>query len=74
MQENGGLSKKNAQGQSWQQFKAAFHKSNPVLNKDLKKQIQDLSTKVDPDFSNNIITDKDGKKYQKVGDRIFLIN
>ena len=74
VQENGGLSKKNAQGQSWQQFKAAFHKSNPVLNKDLKKQIQDLSTKVDPDFSNNIITDKDGKKYQKVGDRIFLIN
>ena len=73
-QENGGLSKKNAQGQSWQQFKAAFHKANPVLNKELKSQIQDLSTKVDADFSNNIITDKDGKKYQKVGDRIFLIN
>ena len=73
VQENGGLSKKNAQGQSWQQFKAAFHKANPVLNKELKGQIQSLSTKVDEDFSNNIVI-VDGIKYQKVGKRIFEIN
>ena len=73
VQENGGLSQKNAQGQSWQQFKAAFHKANPVLNKELKGQIQSLSTKVDEDFSNNIVI-VDGIKYQKVGKRIFEIN
>lgn len=73
VKENGGLSKKNAKGQSWEEFKTAFHKSNPVLNPELKDQIVGISKKIEPDFENNIITAKSGKKYKKIGDKYYEI-
>ena len=67
------LSKKNAKGQSWEEFKTKFHKSNPVLNPELKDQILGISKKIEPDFENNIITSKSGKKYKKIGGKYYEI-
>ena len=73
VKENGGLSKKNVKGQSWEEFKTAFHKSNPVLNPELKDQILGISKKIEPDFENNIITAKSGKKYKKISGKYYEI-
>ncbi len=67
VEQNGGLSKKDKSGRTWQEFKTKFHQQNPVLNNELKEQIIGLSKKVEPDFEGNIITAKNGKKYVRVG-------
>jgi len=68
--DNGGLSKKNAQGLTWGQYKTQWQKNNPVLQPKLKNQIQTLSKKVDPDFQDNIII-KDGKRYMLIGGNYY---
>tara|TARA_R100000654_G_scaffold67955_1_gene96658 strand:- start:2464 stop:3549 length:1086 start_codon:yes stop_codon:yes gene_type:complete len=71
--ENGGLSKKNSEGQTWSQYKIAWQKQNPVLNPKLKDEVLKVSKKVDPDFQNNIITLK-GKKYVKIGGKFYEVD
>ena len=71
--ENGGLSKKNSEGQTWSQYKINWQKQNPVLNPDLKEDILKVSKKVDADFQNNIISLK-GKKYVKIGDKYYEVD
>ena len=68
--ENGGLSKKNSEGQTWSQYKINWQKQNPVLNPDLKEDILKVSKKVDPDFQDNIII-KDGKRYMLIGGNYY---
>lgn len=74
VEQNGGLSKKDKSGRTWQEFKAAFHKQNPVLNNELKDQIISLSKKIEPDFEGNILTAKNGKKYVRVGKDYYPID
>ena len=71
--ENGGLSKKNSEGQTWSQYKINWQKQNQVLNPDLKEDILKVSKKVDADFQNNIISLK-GKKYVKIGDKYYEVD
>ena len=71
--ENGGLSKKNSEGQTWSQYKIAWQKQNPVLNPELKEEVLKVSKQVDPDFQNNIITLK-GKKYVKIGGKFYEVD
>lgn len=73
VEQNGGLSKKDKSGRTWQEFKTKFHQQNPVLNNELKEQIIGLSKKVEPDFEGNIITAKNGKKYVRVGKDYYPI-
>ena len=71
--ENGGLSKKNSEGQTWSQYKIAWQKQNPVLNPELKDEVLRVSKQIDPDFQNNIITLK-GKKYVKIGGKFYEVD
>ena len=73
VEQNGGLSKKDKSGRTWQEFKAAFHQQNPVLNNELKEQIIGLSKKIEPDFEGNIITAKDGQKYVSIGGKYYKL-
>ena len=67
----GGLSKKNADGMTWNQFKSAWHESNPLLTPELKDQLTNLSKTFDTEFSNQIVDGKDigqpGKQFTKIG-------
>ena len=73
VEQNGGLSKKDSKGRTWQEFKTSFHQANPVLNNELKDQIVGLSKKVEPDFENNIYTSKNGQKYVSIGGKYYKI-
>ncbi len=73
VEQNGGLSKKDSKGRTWQEFKTSFHQANPVLDNELKDQIVGLSQKVEPDFEKNIITSKNGQKYVSIGGKYYKI-
>ncbi len=73
VEQNGGLSKKDSKGRTWQEFKTSFHQANPVLNNELKEQIIGLSKKIEPDFEGNIITAKDGQKYVSIGGKYYKL-
>tara|TARA_R100001086_G_scaffold243700_1_gene172721 strand:- start:2576 stop:3775 length:1200 start_codon:yes stop_codon:yes gene_type:complete len=60
--QNGGLSKRNADGMSWGEAKAEWHKQNPLIDPDMKETLNALSKKVDTEFKSNIIS-LDGKQY-----------
>jgi hypothetical protein len=60
---NGGLSKKDKELGSWGSYKKQWHEANPLINPNMKKTLTDLSKTVDTEFSNNIVTRKNGKKY-----------
>ena len=71
--ENGGLSKKNADGMSWGQYKAAWQKANPLINPEMKKQLTDLSKTVDTDFNETII-ERNGKKFVYINGTYHRLN
>jgi len=60
--QNGGLSKRNADGMSWGEAKAKWHEQNPLINPDMKETLNALSKKVDTEFKSNIIP-FEGKQY-----------
>ena len=60
---NGGLSKKDKELGSWGSYKKQWHESNPLINPEMKTKLTALSKTVDTEFSNNIVTRKNGKKY-----------
>ena len=60
---NGGLSKKDKELGSWGSYKKQWHEANPLINPEMKTKLTDLSKTVDTEFSNNIVTRKNGKKY-----------
>jgi hypothetical protein len=60
---NGGLSKKDKKLGSWGSYKKKWHEANPLINPEMKTKLTDLSKTVDTEFSNNIVTRKNGKKY-----------
>ena len=60
---NGGLSKKDKELGSWGSYKKKWHEANPLINPEMKTKLTELSKTVDPEFANNIITRKNGKKY-----------
>jgi len=60
---NGGLSKKDKELGSWGSYKKKWHEANPLINPEMKTKLTDLSKTVDTEFSNNIVTRKNGKKY-----------
>ena len=60
---NKGLSKDDKELGSWGSYKQQWHKDNPLINPDMKKKISALSRTTDTEFSNNIVTRKNGNKY-----------
>ena len=60
---NKGLSKNDKELGSWGSYKIKWHKDNPLINPEMKTKLTDLSKTVDTEFSNNIVTRKNGKKY-----------
>ena len=60
---NGGLSKKDKELGSWGSYKKQWHEANPLINPEMKTKLTALSKTVDTEFSNNIVTRKNGKKY-----------
>ena len=75
----GGLSKKNADGMTWNQFKAAWQESNPILTSELKDQLSNLSKTFDNEFSQQIVdgsklgNEYAGKKFIKIGTQWYEI-
>ena len=57
------LSKKDKKLGSWGSYKKQWHEANPLINPEMKTKLTDLSKTVDTEFSNNIVTRKNGKKY-----------
>jgi hypothetical protein len=51
------------EGKTYGQLKAEFHKNNPLITEDLKKQVNANMNKIDPEFATDIITDKDGNQF-----------
>jgi hypothetical protein len=60
---NKGLSKNDKELGSWGSYKKKWHEANPLINPEMKKKLTALSKTVDSEFSNNIVTRKNGKKY-----------
>ena len=60
---NKGLSKNDKELGSWGSYKKKWHEANPLINPEMKTKLTDLSKTVDTEFSNNIVTRKNGKKY-----------
>ena len=60
---NKGLSKKDKELGSWGSYKKQWHEANPLINPEMKTKLTALSKTVDTEFSNNIVTRKNGKKY-----------
>ena len=60
---NGGLSKKDKELGSWGSYKKQWHEANPLINPEMKTKLTALSKTVDTEFSNNIVTRKNGIKY-----------
>ena len=55
-------------GKTFGQLKAQFHKDNPLLTDDIRKQIDMNMNKIDPEFAQEIITDETtGKQYIYIG-------
>jgi len=60
---NKGLSKNDKELGSWGSYKKKWHEANPLINPEMKTKLTALSKTVDTEFSNNIVTRKNGKKY-----------
>ena len=60
---NKGLSKNDKELGSWGSYKKKWHEANPLINPKMKKKLTALSKTVDSEFSNNIVTRKNGEKY-----------
>ena len=60
---NKGLSKNDKELGSWGSYKKKWHEANPLINPEMKKKLTALSKTVDSEFSNNIVTRKNGEKY-----------
>ena len=71
--ENGGLSKKNSKGMSWGEYKAAWHKANPLINPEMKNELTALSKTIDTDFNETII-DRNGKKFVYINGQYHRLN
>jgi len=60
---NKGLSKNDIEtGMSWGKAKVQWHKNNPLINPELKDQLNTLSKQVGSEFTTNIIP-REGKNY-----------
>jgi len=60
---NKGLSKNDTEtGMSWGKAKVQWHKNNPLINPELKDQLNTLSKQVGSEFTTNIIP-REGKNY-----------
>lgn len=71
--ENGGLSKKNSDGMSWGEYKVAWQKANPLINPEMKKDLDALSKTVDTDFNDTII-ERNGKQFVYINGEYHRLN
>mgnify|MGYP003138823494 FL=1 len=62
------------EGKTYGQLKAEFHKNNPLITEDLKKQVNANMNKIDPEFATDIITDKDGNQFVFVNGQYIPYN
>ena len=77
VERNGGLSKKDKlTGQSWSQFTSKFHKENPLIDDEQRKNLTSLSKNRSPEFmSGSNVQDIPGKgKFIKIGNDIYQID
>ena len=75
----GGLSQKNNEGQTWEQFKTKWYNDNPLVTDEMRKTISSLGNRVDEAFADNVITidsafiNEHGKKYEKYRNKKIMI-
>ena len=62
------------EGKTYGQLKAEFHKNNPLITEDIKKQVNANMNKIDPEFATDIITDKDGNQFVFVNGQYIPYN
>ena len=62
------------EGKTYGQLKAEFHKNNPLITEDIRKQVNANMNKIDPEFATDIITDKDGNQYVFVNGQYIPYN
>ena len=75
----GKLSAKNAEGQTWEQFKSQWYLENPLVTDEMRKTISSLGNRIDEEFADNVITidsafiSEHGKKYEKYRNKKIMI-
>jgi len=75
----GKLSAKNAEGQTWEQFKSQWYLENPLVTDEMRETISSLGNRVDEAFADNVITidsafiNEHGKKYEKYRNKKIMI-
>jgi hypothetical protein len=77
VERNGGLSKKDKiTGKSWSQFTSQFHKENPLIDDEQRKNLMSLSKNRSPEFmSGKNIQEIPGKgKFIKIGNNIYRLD
>lgn len=62
------------EGKTYGQLKAEFHKNNPLITEDIRKQVNANMNKIDPEFATDIITDKDGNQFVFVNGQYIPYN
>ena len=74
VERNGGLSKKDKiTGKSWSQFTSQFHKENPLIDDEQRKNLMSLSKNSSPEFMSGVQI-INGKRYKKIGNDIYKID
>ena len=76
VERNGGLSKKDKlTGESWSQFTTKFHKENPLISNEERKNLSQLSKNYDQDFldGNNVQT-VDGIRIVEIGGKLYKLD
>ena len=75
----GKLSAKNAEGQTWEQFKSQWYNDNPLVTDEMRETISSLGNRIDEEFADNVITidsafiSEHGKKYEKYRNKKIMI-
>jgi len=75
----GKLSAKNADGQTWEQFKSQWYLENPLITDEVRETISSLGNKVDEAFADNIVLidsafiNEHGKKYEKYRNKKIMV-
>ena len=75
----GKLSAKNAEGQTWEQFKIQWYNDNPLVTDEMRKTISSLGNKVDEAFADNVkvidsaFINEHGKQYEKYRGKTIMV-
>ena len=76
VERNSGLSKKDkVTGESWSTFTNKFHKENPLISDEERKNLSNLSKSYDQEFlEGNNVQEINGVKYIEIGGKIYKLD